>query len=418
MSKENEMQPLGRYEEGGLVERREELRRASYEEYRRCMDEATDDFRKVGIQDADSYYKICQDERTIYRTYRGMQMPVFAPIDHEKMYNQDRCMQMLDSKQIFLLSLPIDSLWDESAVAQLPDESAILVEEFVSPDSSPAGAEHALPAHSNLELTAYDFKNPELMGMPDNETAWMAAYTLDISPAASSAKEFDSDSYSFRNEAIAIWRQYCQENSRELEPPEEGADGTYILTAEELTRRPEIIDAMWEISEHGFGKILGAHHPVSMEFNRDFFDSQVKSPNSFTTIRYVDGEAVCFGFLGLDMDNNDWLNTDSTPMQAQMRSAQEAGRPMVHFYEIISKGERGVGYSTDILDTFLLIASMTNYRYRVFFESTNLSALYIPQTAEKLASQSPHVRLDSPSRMLGKLSYWAVKVKKLDDIIE
>lgn len=379
----------------------------AYDEYRELCD-TVNDFRKVGIQTEESFQNILNDPRTVFLNFRGKRVPLLAPIEYEIMYDQERCQEMTARQNIMLLAIPLPILGKESFQEQVgvDADTAIIIEEFRSPEETVGANEHVVPSLiGGTHVHGIDFVNPDLALFPGHDTAWMASYSFEFGPREPSTEVYDDTD--FYNHVAEIWRQYCHDNDHPLLPTER-KDGTYFMTAEQLALMPEVIEGMWDISSTGFGKVLGAHHPVAMEFDREFFDKQIAAKNTVTTVHFAHGIPVCFGFIGLDMSNNEWLNCDSDVLRNDIEDATNKERPYIHFHELISNGLEGMGFSKNILATFLEIASRTGYDYSVFFESTNLSSTYIPQIVEKEVSRREDLTMKQDIKILGKLTYWAI----------
>jgi len=377
----------------------------NFDDYRELCD-AVDGFRKIGIQDEESYQTIIQDDRTVFLDTAQYKVPLLAPIEYEKMYEKERCQAMTGKGNVMLLAVPLEQLENESEVLfELGDDTAVIVEEFVPVDGRSEVNEHDVSRLPFVNVKAIDFKNPELTRYPGHENAWMAAYRFNMEPRNNEHKEYMGGALAA--EVREAWSDICAESGRSP-VPSDTSTGTFILSTEELARRPDIVDQLWEISQFGFGKVLGNHHPVAMEFNKQFFDKQIIANNTTTGVYCVDGEVVCFGFLGLDMKNNEWLNENSHVMQNELSEAEVNRRPLVHFHELIGKGRKGMGYATHILNTLFEATSRTGYSYSVFFESTNLSSTYIPPLIERNLIRSGEMQMTSAINMIGKLSYWAL----------
>ncbi len=380
-----------------------------FESYRNVCD-SQDDFRKIGIQDEDAFSAVLEDDRTVFFLHNGVQVPLLAPADHEKMYNLERCKDLTKKNNIMLLAVPLDvvlgSRWDN--LVDVPEDTAILVEEFgdIDEESITATADN-LPFRATKSQM---FVNPNLVTVDGHDHAWMSAYSLSFEPKEGHSGHYDPEK--LLEDVVNAWQSMRRANEKNVSP-EAGTNDTYLFTSDQLRMNKEIIDKLWSIAEIGFGDVLGAHHPLSMEFTRDFFDEQVSSTDTLTTVKFIDGEPVCFGFLALGMENNDWINTDSTKIVNELKDAKQKKRPYVHFHELISGGEKGMGHSVDILTTFLGAAARTGYQYDVFFESTNLSSLYIPKIVENEIRTSDDVRSLEPIKQLGKLSYWALLTEEL-----
>ena len=382
----------------------------TFEAYRQLCD-MTNDFRKVGIQDESSYEAILQDEKTVFVDYEGCKIPLLAPLGYEKMYHEERCLAMSGKKRAMLLAMPFAHLnaMQLERELELEEDTVIVVEEFVTPEADTSFGQHDLSRLPFSNVEAFDFESRALINHPANATAWMAAYGFDIRPKHKEVHGYDGSTLAA--EMWKGWNGYCDDTNH-ARTPEANATGTFLLTVDQLAERPGIIEQLWDVSQIGFGQILGEDHPVSMEFNKQFFDKQVRSDNTMTALHLVEGEVVCFGFVGLDMNHNDWLNEDSDVVRGVVEGAASQHKALVHFHELIGRGKRGMGHAAKILGIFFEVVSRTQYPYKVFFESTNLSSLYIPPLIARNLERSEVVASTSEIKMLGKLSYWGLVANK------
>ena len=387
---------------------------ASFEGYRRYCD-SNKKKKKIGLQDEVAYQDALSDTVTQFIDIDGERIPILARMKHEKMYDEVRCNDMCGCSNIMLLCLPAAVLEDVKEKVEVGSDTAVIVEEFARDDTFDFGSSHNIPEVFGEGYETIDFSNPQLVGTP-HETAWMGGYDFTFGSDIGEARQYDG--MNLIHEVSDMWRSYSlnELDQQPLPQAEVGSiEGTFILTPEQLAERRDVSEALWGISEVGFGEVLGAHHPVSMQFNRDFFDKQITAPNTLTAVHYVNGEPVCFGFISLDMEHNPWLNEQFGVLNERVSHAQAQQRPYIHFHELISSGTDGMGYSTNILSTFLNIAKRMNYDFSVFFESTNLSSLYIPKIIEKEIESIDGIRMKEDIAMRGKLGYWAFR-KKQDSI--
>ena len=377
-----------------------------FESYRELCD-ALDDFRKVGVQDEESYNAVLQDERTVFVEYGGSKMPLLAPLGYEKMYNEERCLAMTGKKQAMLLAVPFSHLeqMQLETLFAIDDDTVVIVEEFVPTDDSVKLDQHDVSKLPFTNVQPFDFKNPNLAAVPPHETAWMAAYGFHMEPTEGPSRTYEGGPLA--SDIMSKWKEVCAQEERP-ELPGDDSTGTFLLSAEQLAERPDIIEQLWDISQIGFGEILGADHPISMEFNKQFFNKQIVADNTITAVHCVDGEVACFSFVGLDMKNNEWLNENSTVLKNMTSEAESRGEASVHVHELIGRGRKGMGYATKILKTFFETISKTGYPYSVFFESTNMSSLYIPPLITRDIDRSETMAMTSDIQTLGKLSYWAL----------
>ncbi|HSX28232.1 MAG TPA: hypothetical protein VLF60_02170 [Candidatus Saccharimonadales bacterium] len=397
-------------------ESRETLPTFEYGDYRTLCDTETDAFRRIGILDADEYAEAMEDPRTIFCEIDGKLIPALTPLSYEQRYNAERTADMADVDEVMLLTIPLTRVREGALASEealiggegLPANTAILIEE---PDSLIDGdreADHLavsewLAAFGQLEPHEFIDPRPKEEG---HETAWMGIYNLEVSSTQEIAPE--KLEMSTVNAFIRSWQEYREEEN--LPPmPGEGSNDTYLFTAADLQTHPEIVDDLWSISQVGFGKVLGEHHPISMEVTKGFFTDHIQSENVFTAVRFVDGRPVCFGFMAPDMDHNDWLDCNSTLLGGDLDKAKQEGKQVAHFFELISKGAPGMALSTDVINLFLEVASRTRKDWHVVLESTNFSATYIPHMAEALIQALPSMDLTMPTKMVSRLDYWYLK---------
>jgi hypothetical protein len=379
---------------------------ASFEDYRQVC-ETVNNFRKIGIQDKEAYDRVVGDPRTFFVEYGTVQLPLLAPIEFEKMYDEERCRDMTLRPNVLLLSLPLPLLSEAMNPPEivLGDQTTLIIEEFGDGPHDSNEQRHHLPHFIKGPARSFEFINPDLVSVPGHETSWMAGYSFQFGPDSEPSQPYVQGELGPM--LMTAWDEYRVESGLSVTPSEKGSE-THVFSAQQLAEMPEVIEGLWAISAVGFGNVLGAHHPVAMEFNREFFDRQIIADNTLTAIHFVDGQPVCFGFIGLDMTNNDWLDCNSDVMRHDIDEAEREKRAYVHFHELISNGFEGMGYSTNILRTFLEIAARTKLDYSIFFESTNLSSTYIPHIVESQIEASGGIAMKTPITMLGKLNYWAI----------
>lgn len=375
---------------------------ASFEQYRTLCD-SVDEFRKVGIQSELTYKNVIEDPNSLYVEFDGMQVPLLAPIDDEKMYQENRCKMLTEREDVRLLAVPLALLDAQPGnPIRLPEHVAVIIEEF-----EPTQDSHELPGLFDAEgIEVIDFRNPDLAGFAGHETAWMASYKVTPVSESETPRRFEGGRVT--PELMNLWKAMREEKG---EPTEimEHATGVYFFSDQELVANPWVIDGLWGVSEKGFGENLGKGHPLSMEFSREFFDTQITAPDTMTAVYFENGEPLCFSFIAPNFSTSDWLNLESTAMQEYSRKAEESQRVPIHWYELISKGERGMGFGVAVLNEFMELAARSGYTYEVFFESTNLSSLYIPDMVASQVGATPGLHVEGEVEKIGQLNYWAIR---------
>lgn len=398
--------------------RRELLATAlTFEEYRDLCDQA-DCFRKVGIQESSDqfgYEAGLHDPRTVFMLSGGRSVPVLMPIEYEARYNMAGCQEMTGAQNVMLLAIPGLILQDALASgAQLIDNSdlnsdfSVVVEDYDRDNLTSESKQAFADSLAQLgPLVPCEFVDDRLLDLKGHQTAWMGIYGFTLESKRPSSEIFQKGFLEDRfNES---WRQYKKENNLP-ELPDETFDGAFLFNNAQLQANPEIVDRLWDISEVGFGEVLGKNHPISMAVTKNFFDGHVTSDTVFTCVRYDKGTPVCFGFFAPNMNHNDWLNLDSTLLKSQASEVeQQNNQMMVHFFELISKGMKGLGLSSPIIELLYDVASRVSNSARVIYESTNYSAPAISYICESIARQSSDMELVRPVESLDTVNYWYMK---------
>lgn len=401
----------------------ETLEPMSFEDYRTLCDTETDSFRRVGVLEQDAYSEAIQDQRTVFCEIEGRRVPALVPLQYEARYNDERTKELSGKHKAMLLSIPLKRVREGALLStenltggeDFSDDVAILIEEPVEAIHGDRDSDHTTIAHMLGGLgvmEAHEFIDTRLEKYEDNRTAWMGIFAFSIT----SSREIDEEKYSLSPEdaIVQAWEEYRTEKGLPA-MPDKNSDDTFLFTAEQLKEHPEIVDGLWAVSEVGFGNVLGKYHPVAMEVTREFFDKHITSESVLTAVRYVDGEPACFGFLAPNMENNDWLDTESTILKHDLQTAAENGEPVIHFFELISKGKKGAMLSPSVLDLHIELAGRSRQKWHVIFESTNLSGTYIPDIAKSRIQHSDTVAIARSIEMLSRLDYWYVTPRAVQE---
>lgn len=392
-----------------------------YDTYRAYCDGMTDGFRKTGIQDPLDYASAVIDPRTVFCRVDGEVFPLIAPINYEDRYAADRCREMTEREETMLLTLPLTCvargdvrLENLYGGMEFPRDFAVVVEEIEQTGQTAAERELGHKKLAELfrglgNVEAGEFVHEDLRDNPDHRTAWMGMYSFAFASAVATPENLPQHSSSKPSDVLErTWREYCAESDKPL-TPEENTSGTFLFSPEQLRDRRDIVDGLWEIAKIGFGEKLGAYHPMSMAVTEEFFRNELMVDGVYTVVTYHEGKPVCFGSLSFGMDNDDWLDRNSQVLCGELEAANIKRQTVAHFYELISNGPAGMSFSPSVLNLFIEIAGRTGLDYKVFFESTNLSALYIPKIANRQVRNSDKVVLTEPVRPVGKLHYWYLR---------
>lgn len=364
-----------------------------YSTYRQLMGHGG--FRKTGLLVPESLERAQADPRTVYILYSdGYQhgvVPLFTPVENEPFYNLGRCEELTNHENVYLMCLPPDVVYQLEIASLVPRNSAIVVERFSK----------SHPKYNELEKIQianmfrgewHDFQDiqPHVKDAIF-QNAWMGIFHFAIEPQTEHTP-IDSLRES--------WEQ-LHSASEELQD-----DTTMLYSGEQIIQDRALIDTLWGISQNGFGKVLGSNHPISMEVNRDFFESQLNSSGVYVAVKCINAQPVCFASLALDLDHNPWIDMESPQMQGIISTSNNKKEErLAHFFEVISTGENA-GHAAGIF-TELLAAAGNMGPIRVIFESTNRSAQYIPKIATDCINTSVAVRFrpGAAIQQFGKLDY-------------
>lgn len=374
-----------------------------FHEYRALCDMQTDSFRRLGILSPEAYTDALQDPRTIMAMHENRSIPVLTPIEYEDGYDAHRCRELTGRNEVLLMSVPLSALELDTdgrirfeKPLELEDNTAVIIEKSVVPaEDSAAYVVRLTQAMSPIgTFMLGQFKDPRVQSEA-HQAAAMSLFEFPIRPRETTG---EVRSYSY------AWQEYMVEHQLP-ETPTADSEDTYLFDGNALRHDPETLDALWAISEVGFGDFLGKHHPVSMEESREFFDDQLLGEGVFTAVRFHEGKPVCFGSLVVGMENCSWFNLESDAIKQVEATAPEGDEPLAYFSEIISNGEKGARYSPDVLGLHMDLAARTAQPHSILFESTNLSAQYIPAIIGRVIDESP-VELARPIETLAKLDYY------------
>lgn len=386
-----------------------------FEEYRGLCDSETDNFRGVGLLTEEAFEDARADERTIYSVIDGRRVPTLVAVEHEPGYDADRTKQLTGDREAMLLSIPLRRIY-EGALANpanvsgghgvARDNIAVLIEQpeadqFGEPEVDKdmlllmmSGALGALEPH---EFTDERINEDD---HPGHSPAWMGLYSYAYSPTEKALAKP-------RAETLGdAWDQYRNEHKMAELPVEGESDGTYLLTAEQLKANKTIVDGLWKITAHGFGEELGRYHPVSMEEGgKAAFEKLLMADGAYTAVRYHDGAPACFGLFSFDAKSWTWVRPDAEVMTGPAEEARLAGEQAVYFAALVSSKE-GLHLSGDVMGTLFDLCGRMHIDWRIVFESTNLSSLYIPMLATRGVEDSASVKEKEAVRELDRIDYW------------
>lgn len=377
----------------------------TYEAYRTLCE--SDCFHKVGVLEPDAYEAVVADDRTVYAEVESGLAPAIVAIEHESSYDAARTATLTGHEQVMFAALPFSRMFGPdsdtlnlSGGSGLGLDFAILIEEPLR-DRQINGQEResVLASLSSLgKLAANKFIDPRVADQPGHETASLALYSCSFKAHGESGRE---PAHSLEE----AWEQYCNERNID-KVPDENATGTFLLTGPQLRARPDMVDALWAITEKGFGDILGMHHPVSMEETKAVFAELALSDRSYASVDLEDGKPISWGSLLFNIDGCHWLNSQSSSLTQEIATANQQHEIPVWFSEIVSTRPMR---SFKVLQLLLELAGRTQNDYRLLFESSNFASTYIVPFAEKQIGRSAAVESTREIEKLDQIDYWYVE---------
>ena len=330
----------------------EKANAVGFEDYRRLCD-STDSFRRLGVLDEGQYYGGLKDPRTVYCRYGDNLVPILMPLEYEDGYDENRTRQLTQKNQPFLMVAPPDRLSNTEFIFNensgvLASDMAVIVEipsaKTISNNDYAVEAARLLTPFGNF--VARDFLDPRIKD-PDSQASFMSIFSFSFAPSEEITATY-GDQVSF-DEAY----ERIKTESGLPEKPDAKSNATYLYNSQDLRNNPDLVDELWEITQKGFGEVLGQNHPVSMEESREFFEEQIFNNKSFTGVRYYNGKPACFGTLSTGLAGFSWLNSKSTVLQEVVNLAAKENELTGLFSDIISNGEKGTLLSPDVMTIFL-----------------------------------------------------------------
>lgn len=390
-----------------------------FDSYRQLCD-AQDSYRATGILDAEGYEKALHDPTTIYYQVGGQAVPALVRIGYEGGYDTERTKDMTGCNDTMLLSIPLSMVMEDGLPQErlsggdtLSEEYAVVIEDPRKlHETDREGRQQRVAGYlSTLGIVEVnDFVDED--AKPGHRTAEMNLYSLSYGPTEEARRKPSASNLD------GAWQLYRQDRNLP-EKPSATSQATYMYNGTQMRQHPELVDALWAISEIGFGQKLGKDHPVSMEESREFFEEYLFKPNNHTAIRYDEGQPVCFGSMLVDPRTCEWFNPEgSTDLQRELADAAACNETVMYFSEVISNGKVNAAYAMDIFKLFADLSGMTHEKSRLLFESTNRSSQYIPRGVQRAVDNSESVKFTSISRKVEKVArmdYWWAKVKKHED---
>jgi hypothetical protein len=383
-----------------------------YDAYRNLCSKA-DNFHRVGILDDEDYVGAISDPRTVSIEVGNKLVPLVTPLEYEGGYDAQRAAALSGHAQAFLATLPVSSMIDGtldnaklSGGEGIGDDFSIIIEQPEVPGSDTEAVRCRVASFlSGMgPLVAREFIDPRVIEYEGHGPAWLSLYSFSFGPTEMALATPAASSYE------DAWTEYCRDNGID-KMPDEKATGTFLFNPAQLIEHPEIVNALWEISEVGFGNILGMYHPVSMEETKQFFQDHLFADLTYTAVYFQEGEPICFGSLVFDINACEWLDAESTSLRKELALAEQNNEVAVWFSEIVSKGISG---SQHVFQLLLDLAGRTHEKYRLMHESSNFASTYILPYGDKQVRKAPRVVHTRENQKHDRIDYWFLEREKTE----
>lgn len=347
---------------------------ATFEEYRSICEATDANYRITGIFDPVLYKELLGNPATQFATTNeGKQIPFIVPLK-DPYYNAEVIERMTGAKpgDCLFLAVPLSSL---ETLDISDDVSEKIQGKPVLLEVTNHATDDQIDALSKkFGATVYDFLDERLSDDPEGQKACFSLFGFEASIDPENMQLCAED-----GTFATAWKKY-KELHAIPDTPTEDSNLTYIYSGEELKDNPELLAHLWRITQHGFGSILGAYHPVSMDVDEEFFFNHITHPNNHISVRYLDGKPACYGTMTQDFAVSDWMRQD-------VLTGVSTKEKML-FSEVISGEERGAMLSPDVIRTLADVCAMTGAQFTVLFESTNLSEKYVLPIVRRIFTES------------------------------
>ncbi len=350
----------------------------NYADYRNYMDSITVGARKTGLLDEELAQEAVMDRRTICMEFNGTQVPVFVPLEYVAGFDFERSRLIAEKNrtdgriggshpEIYYFSAPNSSSSDVIAGISRATETLVsrtrnasIFYDFSEEDMTTEDVlAHSIAACGALgRVVKLELEDAEYKPYTDQEPgeASISFYVFDITNAHNLISTISI------REAITRLRE-----TGELD------ENIMVLTGNELAEKPELLEQMWQIFRRRF-QDLGKNHPVSMEDSREEVVGQLCDPGAVSFIYLVNREAACFSYLLQNPEECYWLNQGFI-----QEKVIDDRKSFAYFPGIVADSDKGSHLSLPVFRAIIDTLHATGEDFRIAFENTNLSELYIPK---------------------------------------
>lgn len=186
-------------------------------------------------------------------------------------------------------------------------------------------------------------------------------------------------------------------------------NGTVVLLPELLVDNDGeytgLVDKLWKIYDQQMD-ILIENHPRYQRFHEDEFKESLLTPDSINIAHFEDGEPVIIFTAFTDVNEHaTWLDGDTVHSYAG-----ENADILYCSAAAVDFDKQGQGKMFEITSLVDKLIRLRGREYKVYFESTNISATYVPTSIEdaftesaKIAGRPAHPKVESVAKYVQKL---------------
>lgn len=379
-------------------EQREIANEFNFENYRIICDRNTVGSRKSGILGEAEANIAVSDPLTINITVEGEPVPLLVPVKYAPGYDAQRCGDIvenysgaIDVEPMFLSVPPRAILSSIVALSDnVPDslnnDMFVFAEvnsqdEELMPDviQTLAGITGRFEGARVSEIIVTE-DNPRGRIKDGNLHPDMRLYATDITRV----KPISPDQFMSFSEAVDAYI---------ANQPKDIKEGSRAFKGGHLAEDRVLLDQLWEIYRERFIWLAGGTMPIALEDTREEFDYHMTLDTTTTMAVFVDSSPRAFMYFSEDAPTTcSWLNKEYFTNLYH----QNVGDNLNLFFPgVVAKPENG-GYMGIAVHGVIDMVELTGKDLQVTFESTNISAMYIPRMVRSIINSQGSFNADHP----------------------
>lgn len=186
---------------------------------------------------------------------------------------------------------------------------------------------------------------------------------------------------------ISSLRQVFLEGVAEGKYEEHPHTGVALLDPLELKTNRELLDKLWRISDEQFSR-LAENIPVRQNLNREEFDELMTHADTSSIIYFEDGEPICLATFLHSLESAEWLR------KSYFDNKFGPDTFLSYFGFLVSDAKNPSHKSSHkVLNMLSELTVKARSDMQVVFESTNISATYVPKLVEGVVNSNDSVKI-------------------------